>query len=460
MKTWITLLSLLLGVAGAPRLHAQEVAQRRARLMGVGANLSFLEGYWNGTKAAHYGDYLKMSEVTKRQGSFRAMTALGMRTVRIPVCFSAWASLEAPYRWERPEYFAAVDSLLRWAGAAGMLAIIDFHHPELDGSFATANTLDRKKWLWQQIATRYRTTDPERVFFELQNEPHDIKAADWRQQADELVRVVRAVAPEHTLVVGAEDWNGVDALARFQPLADPNLIYTFHSYDPMAFTHQGAEWVQGLEAVQGVPFPYDGVWRPSIPASARGTWIESALNNYPQEGSTANVFRRLERARQWADTWKVPVFLGEFGSYNRFADADSRCRYFTTVVRACGLLNLPFTFWEWDGGFTLFAKNTSEIMPCMKEALKEYENRSTGLEPAGAYFLQVSPNPTGAGFQFLGAAAPVVRVDVLDLSGRLLRTEQGDDLHEISLNALAPGAYLLRIHPVSGPPVVRRILRQ
>jgi endoglucanase len=455
----ISRLVLLLLTLPVLPVSAQEIAQRRAGQMGMGANLSFLENYWNGTKALHYADYLKLSDVPKRRDSFRSMAALGFRTVRIPVCFSAWASLDPPYRWEKPGYFAAVDSLLSWAGAAGLLAILDLHHPELDGSFPTANTVERKAWIWREVASRYRNTNPDRVFFELQNEPYNIKAAEWRQQAVALAGAVRTAAPNHTLIVGAEDWNGIDALTRFQPLSDSNVIYTFHFYDPMVFTHQGAEWVQGLESVQGVPFPVPSGWRPNVPASARGTWVESALNSYAQDGTTAQVFRRTERARQWADSYRVPVFLGEFGSYNRFADADSRCRYFEAVVRATGQFGVPFTFWEWDGGFTLFAKGTTDVMPCMKAALASYANPATGLEPT-AQFLQLSPNPTRASVRLDGAPFPPRRVEVLDLCGHVHLTQQGDDVREISLEALPPGLYLLKIYSERGPVVVRKILRQ
>jgi len=55
--------------------------------------------------------------------------------------------------------------------------------------------------LWREIAERYKNTNPERVFFELRNEPHDIKAEEWRAQAEELIKTIRQIAPDHTLIV-------------------------------------------------------------------------------------------------------------------------------------------------------------------------------------------------------------------------------------------------------------------
>ena len=54
----LLVLSLLPFIASA-----QGVAQKRAARLGLGVNLSYLEGYWNGTKARHFSDFVKLNEV-------------------------------------------------------------------------------------------------------------------------------------------------------------------------------------------------------------------------------------------------------------------------------------------------------------------------------------------------------------------------------------------------------------
>jgi len=221
---------------------AQSTAQKRAARLGLGMNLSYLEGYWNGTRARHFSDFVKPDEVKARQQGLTDMARAGFKTVRIPVCFGAWASLDKPYRWDAPAALAAPDSLLNWVLANKLTVIIDLHHVEFDGSIPGADSTDRVVWLWQQLAERYKHTDPDRVLFELRNEPHDMTADAWRMQANRLIETVRGIAPNHTLIVGFHDWNGRDAMLRSEPFADPNIIYTFHFYDPFIFTHQGAGW--------------------------------------------------------------------------------------------------------------------------------------------------------------------------------------------------------------------------
>ena len=37
--------------------------------------------------------------------------------------------------------------------------------------------------------------------------------------------------------------------------ADRKVVYTFHSYEPMIFTHQGAYWVQDMPADFRIAYP-------------------------------------------------------------------------------------------------------------------------------------------------------------------------------------------------------------
>jgi endoglucanase len=425
---------------------AQPPAERRNAALGLGANLSYLDNYWQGDPAKHFGDHVKFNEVLAKKPAFARMKALGFQHVRIPVCFSAWASLKAPYDWEFPQNLAAVDSFLVWARQAGLRAVLDFHHVEMNGSFDEPGALVRKQALWTRIATRYRSTDPDWVIFELQNEPNEITAAAWRVEAQALIATVRAIVPNHTLLIGFEEYNGRAALIRSEPFADPNLIYTFHFYDPFVFTHQGADWT-GLGDVKNVRFPHDAPQSPAIPASVRGTWIEGALRDYPTQGQPGVLIRDLEAAKTWSDQKKVPVYLGEVGSFGNFADPASRCRHLSTILATCGVLGIPTAFWEWDQDFSLFAPNSAELLPCMAEALKSYTFGATGTEKPRTGAVRLSPNPTDGRFD-LRSDTPLTRAEVLDSFGRVVLDVRETALHQLDLRALPAGVYAVRVFDV------------
>lgn len=352
---------------------AQKVAHKRAERMGIGMNISHLDNWWNGTKAKNYGDFAKTSEAAKREKMFADIGRAGFKTVRIPINFGAWANYEKPYKWENQEGLKIADSFVKWASDNNLNAIVDLHHVEFDGSVKNAATTERVVWLWQEIARRYKNTDPEKVFFELRNEPHDIKADEWRKQAEEIIKAVRRIAPDHTLIVGFHDWNSRQALTESEPFKDSNIIYTFHYYDPFLFTHQGATWSsEGLPDVKNVPFPWNKNANLQIPPSAKGKWVENLINNYERDSQESKMFADLKAAKDWSEKHKVPIFIGEFGSFTLYAPESDRCRHAETVYKILGKLKIPNAWWEWDGGFNMFKPGTTEIADCMRKAVDSF----------------------------------------------------------------------------------------
>ena len=443
----------LLLTAFALPATAQTTAWQRANRLGLGVNLSYLEGYWNGTKSVHFRDFVKLNQVQARKQEMAEIARTGFKTVRIPVDFGAWASIDPPYRWETPEFLAAPDSLLTWALANNLTAIIDLHHVEFDGSVSGADSTARVVWLWQQIAQRYKNTNPEKVLFELRNEPHDITAAAWRTQATQLIQTVRAIAPNHTLVVGFHDWNGRDAMLKSEPFTDPNIIYTFHFYDPFVFTHQGATWAgSGLPDLRDVPFPANAGTRITVPASAKGTWVEGAINNYANEATYEVIYRNLETTKTWSTTKNVPIFLGEFGSYNLNADPASRCRHAEAIYVALGKFQIPSAWWEWDGGFSMQASNSTQLMPCMKEATDTYTTgqiKTLSVEPEKQGSLHIFPNPAQDAIRVVSTGQIANSIGITDLTGRVVYCT---DLiqNELSVGSLQAGVYVLTVYDRQG----------
>jgi endoglucanase len=321
----------------------------------------------------HYADFAKPEEAAKREKMFADIAGAGFKTVRIPICFSAWMELKQPYNWDTPKALEMADNFVKWALANNLNVIIDLHHAEFDGKIPEAQNPERFVNLWVRIAERYKNTDPEKVFFELRNEPHDITAEAWRRQAEQIIKYIREIDQKHTLIVGFHDWNSRAALIDSKPFADPNIIYTFHYYDPFVFTHQGATWAgEGLPDVKAVPFPWTKEAKIEIPSSAKGKWVENLIKNYQQDSQSSKMFADLKAAKAWSEKYKVPIFLGEFGSFTKFADADSRCRHAEAIYSALGSLKIPNAWWEWDGGFNMFRKGATEISDCMRKAIDSF----------------------------------------------------------------------------------------
>lgn len=352
---------------------AQSAAFQRAERMGIGMNVSYLDNWWKGAKDKHYSDFAKPEEAAKREKMFAEIAKAGFKTVRIPICFSAWMQLKQPYEWDNPKALEMADNFVKWALANNLNVIIDLHHSEFDGAMPEAANAERLVNLWVRIAERYKNTDPEKVFFELRNEPHNMSAEAWRWQAEQLIKYVREIAPRHTLIVGFEEWNGRQTMINSKPFADSNIIYTFHYYDPFLFTHQGATWagVGGIEDVKFLPFPANDE-KIKTPDKAKGQWTENLIKSYREDSKAEKMFKDLKAAKDWSTKNNVPIFLGEFGSFSQNTKLEDRCRHAEVVYSALGKLQIPNAWWEWDGGFNMFKTDSTEIADCMRKAIDSF----------------------------------------------------------------------------------------
>jgi endoglucanase len=365
------LVSAFLILAFAVTAFGGGVAEERSKRMGPGMNLSFLENFWVGTKEKHYSDFVRQEEFEAAKGRLAEIRKAGFRTVRLPVNFSAWASMKAPYKWESEKLPEIADKVIGWALDEGLIVLIDLHHPELNANYPEAASTPRMVALWKMIAARYRHLDPERVMFELRNEPHDMPEAEWLSQAKELIPAVRKIAPKHTFVVGFHDWNSRDAMIASKPFDDDNIIYTFHYYHPFVFTHQATTWAgPGLGDLKAVPFPGDPSRPLAVPDSAKGTWVASQMSVYGKEANAEFIDSQLKEARAWADRYKVPIFLGEFGSYGKEALPADRCRHAQAVYSALGKYKIPSAMWEWFSGFNML--DGEKPSQCLQEAIDRY----------------------------------------------------------------------------------------
>ncbi len=109
-------------------------------------------------------------------------------------------------------------------------------------------------------------------------------------------------------MVGPVGWNGIGDLPTLElPEDDRRLVATVHYYSPFQFTHQGAKWV-GPES---------------------SSWLGNKWTGTKKERQA--VMLDLDKAITWAVEHRRPMWLGEFGAYNK-ADMDSRARWTAFVA--------------------------------------------------------------------------------------------------------------------------------
>jgi endoglucanase len=252
-----------------------------------------------------------------------AIREAGFDAVRIPVRWSAYAAATAPYPID-PDFAAGVDRLATAALDHGLGVVLDVHHYD-ELQHDPDGHAERFAALWDQIAARY-ADHPPALWLELLNEPHAaLTAPAWNDLLRRGLAAVRAADPARTVVVGPVAQNDVAALDELDLPADPHLVATVHYYAPLPFTHQGAHWVDGAAG-----------------------WLGSAWEGTDAE--RAAVTADLERAAAWARDHGVPLFVGEFGAYDR-ADPASRVRWTGHVRAELDRLGVDWCYWDFATDF-------------------------------------------------------------------------------------------------------------
>jgi endoglucanase len=262
--------------------------------------------------------------VILRKEYFTAIRKAGFATVRVPICWSAHASVEAPYAID-PVFLERVDWVVAQAKSCRLHAILDFQH-YLELFEDPARNEERFLSIWRQVAEHYRD-EPPTILFELLNEPHGrLDATIWNRLLARALAVVRSTNPTRLVLVGPVNWNDIGSLSSLvMPDDDRYLVTTVHFYHPKEFTHQGAEWEPGSTPWLG------NIWQ--------GTDAEKQA-----------IDAALAEASAWGKTHHRPIYLGEFGAYSK-ADLDSRLRWTRHVARRAEAHGMAWAYWEFCSGF-------------------------------------------------------------------------------------------------------------
>ena len=188
----------------------------------------------------------------------------GLDHVRIPIDYNVVENDDGSWK---PEGFARIRRAIDNCVRRGLKVVLDLHKTagfsfdagEAEEGFFVSESLQNRFYrLWEELARSYY--DPENVAFELLNEVTDpLFIGAWNRISGICIRRIRAIAPKALILVGSYHNNSADALRDLDPPADSLVIYNFHCYDPLPFTHQGAYWVPWLDPNVRVSFDEAGV---------------------------------------------------------------------------------------------------------------------------------------------------------------------------------------------------------
>jgi endoglucanase len=352
------LLALVLPSAAQDRSAGLQTAIARARHLQHGVNASeWFAQSPNDYSAARTGRYTDAQDIA-------LMARLGFDHVRLsvdPVPLEQYPQgadgLNADFlhRLDR-----AVDAML----AAGLAVQIDLHSEDsYKQQLRSSNdAVERLATLWRKLAAHYASRDPERVFFEILNEPEVNDPYRWAGIQASLAAAIREAAPHNTIIATGPNYSGLADLLTQHPLVDGNVIYTFHFYEPHTFTHQGANWgLAWWSYTHGIPYPPTGESMQELVRQVPDAADRFELENYWLDRWDARRIRLLiDEAAAWGRENGVPLICNEFGVYRNFSDPVSRATWIHDVRTAFEADGIGWTMWDYRGGFGVVTKQDGQ----------------------------------------------------------------------------------------------------
>jgi endoglucanase len=317
-RVWALVAMIFASSAVAPAAAAQPAPQALTQ-----ANQPFHRG----VNVLGYDPY--WTDAGKRRFEWRHFTAIhkaGFDFVRLNL--QAFKHMDAQNRLE-PQWLAKLDDVVSHAQAEGLGVILDEHDFDVCSQDVDV-CRTRLSAFWQQVAPRYASA-PRNVAFELLNEPHDKLNGDvWNDMFAQLLATVRASNPNRIVVVGPTHWNSLADLPLLKLPADPNLLVTFHYYEPFHFTHQGATWAgDEVKKLHGI------------------TWGTDA--------DRAAIRDDFDKVAAWAAANNRPILLGEFGAYDKSGTPqDLRVAYINTDRSEAERHGFGWAYWQFEGDFVVW----------------------------------------------------------------------------------------------------------
>jgi hypothetical protein len=370
-RTWLFAFVFAFGLSAVAQDHAADVqtAFTRAQHLKHGINASI----WF---AQHHEDYsANYTEHESTPEDIAIMAGLGFDHVRLSIdAVPLTKAFNA--RSGDDDFLVRLDKAVDQITAKGMAVIVDVHPEDnYKQAMRTDNTaVDRFVIMWQKLAAHYAGRDPNLVFFEILNEPEVNDPYRWAGIQARAAAAIRDAAPHHTIIATGANYSGLGDFLKLHPLPDGNVIYNFHFYDPIQFTHQGAGW--------GAPW---WVYTHNIPYPATEDTMadrlklvpEAAdrfeLENYWLDHWDAHHIRLLiDQAAAWGKANNVPLTCNEFGAFREHSDPVSRTNWIRDVRTALEADGIGWAMWDYHNGFGVAVKDAngkSVVDPQTVEAL-------------------------------------------------------------------------------------------
>lgn len=331
-------------------------------------------------KGVNFGGWFSQCDYSKdrfdnfiTEKDFKKVSDWGLDHVRIPIDYNLVEDEEGNYLDSGIAYIQnAIDLCEKY----GLNMILDVHKTlgfsfdngeNEEGFFESDEFQEHFYKLWEMLAGNFGKYH-KRVAFELLNEVTDKAFSDkWNEIALNCIKRIRAICPDVYILVGGYWNNSIEAIKDIAMPYDDKIVYNFHCYEPLIFTHQGAYWIPDMPSDLRLNYP-DTVENYKKEHAKIASSSLSIYNFLKTENADVSLFEELfAEAIKIAEERNVALYCGEYGVIN-LADTESTLKWFkdiNSVFVKYGIGRAAWSFKEMD-----FGLDDEHMKPIIDEVVK------------------------------------------------------------------------------------------
>lgn len=294
---------------------------------------------------AHYEQFISEDDVKK-------VADWGFDHIRLPIDYEVYEHDDGS---RHEEGIAFVDRFVDWCEKANIDVVLDLHKAygydfnnagdaEKNNLFHSDALKKRFVDLWDFISARYGKR--RHVALELLNEVVESENADlWNDLIAATMAVIRKNAPTVPVIYGGIQWNSANTLKLLIPPKDENVIYTFHLYEPLIFTHQKAYWVDGMPKDLDVKYPGELSYYREL-SKLIGQQGNAAASSEGEMMGPAFLSQMVQEAVRASKAAGVRLYCGEFGVIDQ-APVEDTLRWFEDIMKVFAEYDIHYCLWSY-----------------------------------------------------------------------------------------------------------------
>ena len=292
---------------------------------------------------------------------FAVVKSWGCDHVRLPIDYEL---LEDRDGAPREAGYGRLERAVGWCRENGLNMVLDLHKTagfsfdpgeQEAGFFNSEKYQERFCALWERIARRFGK-DADMLSFELLNEVTEKEYGPvWNRIAAECIRRIRAVAPTIHILVGGYWHNSAVSVKDIDVPVDEHIVFNFHCYEPLIFTHQGAYWMPAMD--QSFRIPATAAFGEMAKADkAQGTLSCAGYEKWPSETTLSAAYFEdfFREAVSAAEAKGVALYCGEYGVIDNATPEDTLLWYqaIHTAFERYGIGRAAWSYRQMDFGLS------------------------------------------------------------------------------------------------------------